>query len=204
MDQLLQQQHAQEGTGNFSEQQLKDTLGGILSYIKSKLGSVDFSKIQAALPEAGNLASKAESENASRAGGDAGGVQSLMSSAMGMLGGQKQEAGSGTAAPADGSNESPIDSMTELLGYLGKMGINPQQAMAFLPIVAKFMKENAGVDVSSALGTSSTTSAAGTTGEQPATSQTTGTDTAASGSSDDMVGNLMNQASGFMSSFTKK
>ena len=171
MDQLLQQQHAQEGTGNFSEQQLKDTLGGVLSYIKSKLGSADFSKIQAALPEAGNLASQAESENASRAGGDAGGgVNSLMSSAMGMLGGQKQEEGSGTAAPADGSNASPIDSMTELLGYLGKMGINPQQAMAFLPIVAKFMQENAGVDVSSALGTSSTTSAAGTTGEQQATS----------------------------------
>ena len=40
MDQLLQEQHAQAGTAKFSEKELKDTLGGILSFIKSKVGAV--------------------------------------------------------------------------------------------------------------------------------------------------------------------
>ena len=198
MDQLLQQQHAQDGTSNFSEQELKDTLGGILSFLKSKFGSVEFDKIQAALPETADLVADAESKNASRdaaGGGGGGGASSLMSSAMGMLGGGGgQQGGSSGGAPADGSAASPIESMTQLLGYLGKMGVKPKEAMAFLPIVTKFLNENANVDASSALGTSST-------GGGEATSQTTGD---AGSSGNDMVGNLMNQASGFMSSFGKK
>lgn len=203
MDQLLQQQHAQAGTGNFSEQELKDTLGGILSFIKSKLGSVDFQKIQSAIPQTEELVTEAETNNA-RAGGEGGGAGNLLSSAMNMLGqqgggGSTSEGGAATSGEAGGGEASPIDSMTQLLGYLGKMGINPKQAMAFLPVVAKFLQENAGVDVSSALGTAGTADA--TSG---GTDSAGGESTDGATKTDDVVGNLMNQASGFMSSFTKK
>ena len=190
MDQLLQEQHAQAGTGNFSEKELKDTLGGILSYIKSKVGAANFEKIQSAIPQAGELVTKAETNN-SRAVEGGGGASDLLSSAMGMLapaGGATSSGEAGTAAP--------VDSMTQLLGYLGKMGIDPKQAMAFLPVVAKFLKEKAGVDVSSVLGTAGSSSTTDSTA-----SPATGDDAT---KADDMVGNLMNQASGFMSSFSKK
>lgn len=192
MDQLLQQQHAQDGTGNFDEEELKKTLGGILSFIKSKLGSVDFEKIQSAIPESSDLISKAESENASKSEG---GSNNLLSSAMSMLG---QKTGGDSSTDAASSGSAPIDSMTQLLGYMGKMGVDPKQAMAFLPVVANFLKDNAGIDVSSALGTP-----AAATGEAAeGTDQTEGS--TSNTASNDMVGNLMNQASGFMNSFTKK
>jgi len=205
MDQLLQQQHAQSGTGNFSEKELKDTLGGILSFIKSKLGSVDFQKIQSAIPQTEELVTEAETSNA-RAAGEGGGASNLLSSAMGMLGGQQGGGGStsesdaATTGEAGSSASAPINSMTQLLGYMGKMGIDPKQAMAFLPVVAKFLQENAGVDVSSALGTAGTTDAAAgdTTGAAG------GESTEGDAKPNEMVGNLMNKASGFMSSFGGK
>lgn len=194
MDQLLQDQHAQAGTGNFNEQELKDTLGGILSFIKSKIGAANFEKIQSAIPQAGGLVTKAETNNA-RAAESGGGASNLLSSAISMLG-QHSGGGEGSAATSTGGTAAPIDSMTQLLGYLTKMGIDPKQAMAFLPVVAKFLKEKTGIDVSSALGTAgaSATSGAGN-------AATDGTQEKAD---DDVVGNLMNQASGFMSSFAKK
>lgn len=194
MDQLLQEQHAQEGTNNLSLDQLKDALGGILSFLKSKLGdSFDFSKVSEVIPEADELVNKAETEH-SRAG-PSGGAADLMNSAMSMFGG-------GGAAPApapaaDGAapaTPAPIDSMTQLLGYLTKAGIDPNQIMQFMPVVAKFLKENAGVDVSSALGAPAPAPAEGDAAAAPAP--------AADGTKD-VMDNIMGQASSFMSSFKK-
>jgi hypothetical protein len=191
MDQLLQEQHAQTGTAKFSEKELKDTLGGILSFIKSKVGAEHFEKIQSVIPQAGELVTKAETNN-SRAVEGGGGASNLLSSAMNML----DSAGGGATSSGDAGTAAPVDSMTRLLGYLGKMGIDPKQAMAFLPVVAKFLKEKAGVDVSSLLGTGGSSSTTGATAAPATGDDATKTD--------DMVGNIMNQASGFMSSFSKK
>jgi hypothetical protein len=199
MDQLLQQQHAQEGTDNLSLDQLKSALGGILSFIKSKLGDgFDFSKVTEALPEADQLVTNAETDH-SRAG-PTGGAADLMNSAMSMFGGGGAAAAPAPAADATGATPAaPIDSMTQLLGYLTKAGINPNQIMQFLPVVSKFLNDNAGVDVSSALGTpaAATPAATATDGSAPAAAP------AAEDNTKEAVQNLMGQASSFMSSFNK-
>ena len=197
MDQLLQEQHAQEGTDNFSLEQLKDALGGVLSFLKSKLGdSFDFSKITEVIPEADELVTKAETDN-SRAGPTS--ATDLMNSAMSMFGGGNASAPapSGDAAATGTTPAAPIDSMTQLLGYLTKAGVDPKQIMQFLPVVAKFLKDNAGVDVSSALGapTATTTSAEGDNAA-PAPAP-------AGDNTKEVMDNIMGQASSFMSSFNK-
>jgi Protein of unknown function VcgC/VcgE (DUF2780) len=196
MDKLLQEQNAQEGTSNLSLDQLKDALGGILSFLKSKLGdSFDFSKVSDVIPEADELVNKAETEN-SRAG-PSGGAADLMNSAMSMFGG----GGAAPAPAADGAAPAapaPIDSMTQLLGYLTKAGIDPNQIMQFLPVVAKFLKDNAGVDVSSALPVGTTPAPAPAEGGDAAAAPAPAAD-----GTKDVMDNIMGQASSFMGSFKK-
>jgi hypothetical protein len=203
MDQLLQEQHAQEGTDNLSLDQLKKALGGVLSFLKSKLGdSFDFSKISAAIPEADTLVADAETEH-SRAGPVS--TTDLMNSAMSMFGGGGSAAAPAPAPAADGApvTPAPVDNMGQLLGYLTKAGIDPNQIMQFLPVVSKFLKDNAGIDVSSALGVPA--SGAPAPAAAPAVE---GGDTAAApapAAADDnakeMVEGLMGQASGFLNKF---
>ena len=118
MDQLLQEQHAQEGTDNLSLDQLKKAVGGILSFLKSKLGdSFDFSKITGAIPDADTLVADAETEH-SRAGPAT--TTDLMNSAMSMFGGGGDAAASAPAPAADGApvTPAPVDNMAQLLGFL--------------------------------------------------------------------------------------
>jgi hypothetical protein len=207
MDQLLQQQHQQEGTDNLSLDQLKDALGGILSYVKAHLDKFDFNKITAALPEADELVAKAETENATGSRAAEGGSGGFMASAMGMLEkatskGDATATASGDSAAATGT--APIDSMTQLLGYLTKAGIDPKQIMTFLPVVAGFLKQHAGVDVSSALGTPAAAAPASAPSGGQGTAEAATAPASTGDKPDDVVGDLMNQASGFMSSFGKK
>lgn len=252
MDQLLQQQHQQDGTSNLSMEQLKSALGGVLSYLKSK--GVDLSQVTAAVPDAEALVTQAEAEHAgSRAapaaadasadGGDGGGgdgSRDLLSSAMGMLG--KMQGGSS----AGGGTAAPVDSMTQLVAFLAtKSGVQPAQIMSFLPLVAGFLQQQTGVDITSALGTTPAAAEAAATpadgsapaaapaaasapapaadasapapaaASAPAPAADASTPAAAAADStpaadttpasgNDAMGDLMNQASGFMSNFTKK
>ncbi len=195
MDQLLQEQHAQEGTDNLSLDQLKKAIGGILSFLKSKLGdSFDFSKITSAIPEADTLVADAETEH-SRAGPAT--TTDLMNSAMGMFGGGGAAAAPAPAPAADGApvTPAPVDNMGQLLGFLTKAGIDPKQIMQFLPMVSKFLNDNAGVDVSSALGVPATGAPA------PAVEGGEAAAAAADDNAKEMVEDLMGQASGFMNKF---
>lgn len=210
MEKLQEQQHQQEGTDNLSMDQLKDALGGVLSFIKAKMEGFhgfDFSKIKEAVPEADELVAKAETDHASNQAAG-GGASNFLTGAMGMFekatqGSRDAPAGdAAAAAPAAAAPGAapPIDSLTELLGYLTKAGIDPKQIMSFLPLVAGFLKDHAGVDVSSALGTPAAAPA-------PAAAPVEGGAAAApapAAAGNDAMGNLMNQASGFMSSFSKK
>jgi hypothetical protein len=203
MDQLLQQQHAQAGSDNLSMDQLKEALGGILSFIKAKFDGLDFSQITSALPEAHDLVNKAEADNASaRAAGGGGG--GFLAGALNMLEQATQtdrdgEAAAAAPAPAaDGSAPAaaaPVDSMSELIACLTKAGINPQQVMSLLPVVAGFLKQHAGIDVSSLLGTP-----AATAGEEGGAAAAPAP---AADGTNDAVGNLMSQAQGFLSNFQK-
>jgi hypothetical protein len=208
MDQLLKLQNAQDGSDNMSMEKLEKAFGGILSFLKSKVPGFDINKIQDVVPQAKDLISNAEKTHGDRA---ADGNNDLVSSAMGMLssfagGGDKaetpattSEAGSaavpaGSASTTSGQS-APIDSMTELMGYLSKAGIDPKQAMSFLPVAAGFLKTH-GIDVSSILGVPGGTSSEGTSAAAaPAANAESG--------KNDAVGNLMNQAQGFLGSFKK-
>jgi hypothetical protein len=203
MDQLLKLQHAQDGSENMSMEKLEKAFGGILSFLKSKVPGFDINKIQNIVPQAKSLISNAEKTHGERAVD--GSNNDLVSSAMGMLssftgGGDKAEAPAATneagsaAAPATTGQSAPIDSMTELMGYLSKAGIDPKQAMSFLPVAAGFLKTH-GIDVSSILGVPGGTSSEGTSATTPAANAESG--------KNDTVGNLMNQAQGFLGSFKK-
>jgi hypothetical protein len=201
MDQLLQEQHSQEGSDNLSLDQIKKAFGGVLSFLKSKFGdSFDFSKITSAIPEADTLVADAETEH-TRAGPAS--ATDLMNSAMSMFGGSSNTAAA-PAPAADGTatTPTPVDGMPQLLGYLTKMGIDPNQIMQFLPLVSKFLKDNAGIDVSSALGVPATSGA-----PAPAAAAVTEGDAAAPApaaaddNTKDVVDNLMGQASGFLNKF---
>lgn len=203
MDQLLQDQHAQEGTDNLSLDQLKKALGGILSFLKSKLGdSFDFSKVTEAIPEADTLVADAETEH-SRAGPAS--ASDLMNSAMSMFGGGGSDATPAPAPAADGApvTPAPVDNMAQLLGFLTKAGIDPNQIMQFLPVVSKFLKDNAGIDVSSALGVPA--SGAPAPAAAPAVEGGDAAAAPAPAAADDnakeMVEGLMGQASGFLNKF---
>lgn len=202
MDQLLQEQHAQEGTDNLSLDQLKKAVGGILSFLKSKLGdSFDFSKITEAIPDADTLVTDAETEH-SRAGPAT--TTDLMNSAMSMFGGGGGAAAPAPAPAADGApvTPAPVDNMAQLLGFLTKAGIDPNQIMQFLPVVSKFLKDNAGIDVSSALGVPASgapaPSAAVEGGDAAAAAPAPA---AADDNAKEMVEGLMGQASGFLNKF---
>lgn len=176
--------------------QLKDALGGIFSFIKNKFPGIDFSKISESLPEADALVSKAETDNSSRAaGGEGGGAGGFLGSAMNMLQQATETKDGEAAAPAATGTPgaAPVDSMSELLGCLTKAGIDPTQIMSFLPLVAGFLKQNAGVDISSALGTT----AAPAPGEDGSAAAPAPADAGVD------VQNLMNQAQGFLGSFGK-
>lgn len=205
MDQLLQEQHAQDGTDNLSLDQLKKALGGVLSFLKSKLGdSFDFSKITAAIPEADTLVADAETEH-SRAGPAT--ATDLMNSAMSMFGGgAAADAAPAPAPAADGApvTPAPVDNMGQLLGFLTKAGIDPNQIMHFLPVVSKFLKDNAGIDVSSALGVPASGApapAAAPAVEGGDAAAAAPAPAAADDNAKEMVEGLMGQASGFLNKF---
>ena len=123
-----------------SDSQGKDSLGGAFSFLQSKLGKDDFSKISAIVPEANQLASDADSKM--KSGGSAGGGGGLMGSAMGMLGGAGGKTGGGG-----------ITGLPQLMGFLGQQGVKPDQATGMMSSLTGFLKQNAGVDASSALNT---------------------------------------------------
>ena len=135
MDQLLKL----ATDSGLDAKQGKDSLGGILKLVQSNVKPEDFSKIEAAVPgateAAQDAATKAESE-----GGDA---SKLLSGAMSMLGGNKNK---------EGGESSALDSVPQLLAFLGSSGIDAKQVTALLPKVAGFLKDNSDVDVSSVLG----------------------------------------------------
>lgn len=144
MDNLLKQ--AQDM--GMSESQAKDSLGGVFSVLKSKLGEGDFNKILQAIPCADTMATEANEKNRaggnSSAGGPTGG-NDLLSGAMSMLG------GSGGGQQQAGGQTGTIDGIGPLLGFLGKLGVDPKQLTSLLPMVSKFLSSNANVDTSSAL-----------------------------------------------------
>jgi hypothetical protein len=154
MEQLLKQAKA----AGLNDTEGKQTLGGILSLLKEKMSGTDFTKITEALPGSEALVQETDQ---SRAAGTAGGGNDVMSSAMGFMSkmgsGDKDQGGTGGTPPG-------IESVPQLLTFLGSLGIDQKQVMAFLPQVAKALQTDAGVDASSALGVSGSNDTGATSG----------------------------------------
>jgi hypothetical protein len=173
MEQLMQQAQA----AGLSQDEGKSSLGAVLSLLKSNIPNEDFTKISQALPEAEQLASETDADVKSRDNGTGG----LLQSAMGMI-------GSGGGGGTSGGVKNPA----QMLALLSSMGIDSKQMMSFLPMVAKFVHEKAGVDISSYLNVPAASSDAMAESGSSA-SQTDGTGT----------GSLATQATNLLGRFGK-
>jgi hypothetical protein len=191
----------QEKTG-ITEAKAKQMLGAFFSFAK-----------QHGIPvpsQAQKLVEDAESEN--QTAKDSGEHASLLDSAVGFLGSMNADdtksraaettADSSSGASTSTSNGGEVDSLTELLALLKKFGIDPQQVMSALPAILKFLKDQ-GIDISSIVNKIPGGSAAlGGSGTAAASSTGEGTKDTAD-STEEMVSDVKNMASGFLRSFGK-
>ena len=131
-----------------SKEQCEAATGGIMSLAKNTLGAENYKKITEKIPEVDELVKKHEdgSRDATSSGGGG-----LLGQAMGMLG--KADSG-GTAGTAGG--------VAGLLAMLQKQGIDAKEVNKFMPQLASIVKQQCGVDISSALGLPASS---GSTGE---------------------------------------
>ena len=157
MDQILKL----ASNAGLTQEQGEATTGGIMSLVKKTLGSNDYKKILEKIPEIGGLVTKHEESTR-----DGGGEGDLMGSLMSSLG-----SSGGTAGGVAG-----------LLATLQKQGINANEVNKFMPQLASFVQKTCGVDVSSMLGFSASSTTGGDDTQQ---SQSTTDDIKAS------VGNVM-------------
>jgi len=185
MDQLLQIAN----DSGMSDEQSKQSLGGLLSYLKSKLDELDWSKLSEALGTEQSSALIEESEKVKAEAKPSGAGSSLMDNAMGLMNSLTGEGGGSSSDGADGDGGSKIDSIPELLSFLNGLGVNQKQVTDFLPNAVAYLKTEFGVDASPLLGL------AGGTGGGTA-------DNDASGGGGGGGGSLAEQASNFFNSLS--
>jgi len=184
MDELLKL----ASKAGLSDEQGKDTLGGLLSLLQNTLKGDDFAKISESVPGAESLASET---NTKAAGASGNGTAGLMQSAMGMFGGASSGAGSASsgAQQAGGGSASALESIPQLLAFLGTLGIDSKKIMTYFPMAIQFLEQTGGVNLSSVLGTTAA-------GGQGGSSSGSGTQPTGGG--------FGQQASSFLGAFGKK
>ena len=125
-----------------SEKDAKSTLGGILSFIKTKVSAEQFETICSKVDGAAELVQETESTRAQGAEdsgeGGGGGFMGMASSLM-------------TKMQQDGGS---VDSIPELMTFLQGAGVDQKELSKNLPQVAKILKQKTGMDISSVLGVS--------------------------------------------------
>ena len=125
-----------------SEKDAKSTLGGILSFIKTKVSEEQFQTICSKIDGASELVQETEATRAqggdgtSEGGGEGGGFMGMASSLMTKL---QQDGGS-------------VDSIPELMTFLSGAGVDQKEIAKYLPEVAKILKQKTGMDISSVIG----------------------------------------------------
>lgn len=154
MDKLLKEQNKVEGVDNMDASQMDSTVGAVLSFLKSQGINVD--AVKGAIPNAEELMSKAETDNAKTS-------QGIMGKLGGLLAGASPAvAGNTTASAEPSSSTKAVDSMPAMLKCLTSAGISPEQLESALPLVAGTLKSKCGVDAYSALGMEAPSSGAAT------------------------------------------
>lgn len=130
VDEMLKEQNADKSTPNMTEDQVKSSMGGVLSFLKGKLPAEDFGKIEAKVPGAKDLIKATEDKPSG------GGLRA-------MFGGKKKEGE---------SSEGSIDTVPELIGNLQEAGVDPSAATGFLSTFSSYLNKTADVDVSEVVG----------------------------------------------------
>jgi hypothetical protein len=124
-----------------SEKDAKSTIGGVLSFIKTKVSPEQYQMICSKVPGASDLVQETESARAqgteSSGGGNGGG--GLMGMASNFMTKLQQDGGS-------------VGSVPELLAFLQAKGVDQKEIMKYLPEIVKVLKEKTGVDISSFVG----------------------------------------------------
>lgn len=201
---LLKQ--VQEKTG-VTEEKAKSLLGGILSFAQTHGVKIP-SQLQ-------SYVKNAEQENKDVKGDEGTHSSDIVDSAVGFLskldvGGDSNKSREGEAPATPSENPGQVDSMTELLSYLKKVGIEPQQVMKSLPPVLKFLKDQ-GIDIAPIVskipgGAALVNSAETGSAPAPATDAPPAGEAAKSDKKDDiehLAGDVMKKASGFFKGFGK-
>lgn len=145
MNSLLKQQNKVEGADKMSSQQMDDTVGSILSFLKTK--GVDMEAVKKAIPNADKLLNQAETDHAKRSADNKG------SGLMGALGGIVAGASPAVSnTTSEAPTQTPISSMPGLLTSLKGAGVDPKQVNSVVPLVANLLNEKAGINVYKQLG----------------------------------------------------
>mmetsp|Transcript_19650 Transcript_19650/g.27266 ORF Transcript_19650/g.27266 Transcript_19650/m.27266 type:complete len:167 (-) Transcript_19650:928-1428(-) len=138
------------------QKQAETSSGGILSFLKGKLGDEQFSKIAEKVPGAGEAAQKYDDESSSASSGG-GGMGGMLGGAMSSI----------TKSSGGGSDAGGVAGLTAMLA---SKGVDAGQLSKFLPQISSFLKDKAGVDVTSALGLPSDGGSSTSGGGNPADS----------------------------------
>mmetsp|Transcript_4274 Transcript_4274/g.6112 ORF Transcript_4274/g.6112 Transcript_4274/m.6112 type:complete len:172 (+) Transcript_4274:1-516(+) len=144
------------------QQQGETAAGGVLSFLKGKLGDDQFSKLAEKIPGVGDAAQKYDDDKADSSARASGG-----GGLGGMLGGAMA-----SFTKSSGGGGGDAGGVAGLTAMLASKGVDAGQLSAFMPQIAAFLKDKAGVDVTSALGLPSGggDSTSGSGGENPADS----------------------------------
>jgi hypothetical protein len=184
MNDVLQ---AAENSG-MTQEQGETAAGGVMNFLKAKLGDDNFKKIETQFPGIGEAGEKYTRSIDANAGGFGGLLGSAMSSFSGVGGSAEGGAGAGGLAT--------------LTAMLASKGINPSMVQKFLSQIAPIIQQKCGIDVTKYLGgTTPSTAGTGTTETASTTTAGTATTEGAAGASTGGEGsaeinNLMGQAMG--------
>lgn len=126
MNELISQLTSKIG---ISEEQAQGGLGGLLSLAKGQLDSDTFSKVEGAIPGAGDLISKFGNLGGGEKAGGLGGMLSSATSALGMT--------------------SNLGGIAGMIGSLSSLGIDLDMMKKFAPIVTGFLNEKGLGDIAS-------------------------------------------------------
>ena len=130
MQKLIQSVMSQMGT---SEEGATGAVGGIMGMIKGQADPGDFAELASKVPGTEDVIAKAEAQGEGEAEGGGGG---LLGGAGGMLGGAASMLGGGGGGAGGGA--------LDLMGVLGKSGIDADKAGPLVTTVLGFLKGKAG------------------------------------------------------------
>lgn len=118
-----------------SPDQAQAGAGSVFQLIRESASKMDFDQLVQAVPQASSWMKKAAGVQAAPAATPLGGLGDLLGQATEMFGGGSGGAGGGLAG------------VGQVIAVLSKLGIDPDTAAKFLPMLLQFLQSKAGADL---------------------------------------------------------